>query len=111
MMRFIVKNYHSPDVYDLDNYTPDRPECFSFLLEVAVESPDSEGEEIFGIVVSTPTWFLVNNKPEDIVLGRAQIIILEFNWERLRLFLELWIETHCVGPTWRECADKLNLIG
>jgi Immunity protein 8 len=80
MMRFVVKDYHSPDVYDLETYIPDILDSFSFLLEITVGAPDSDGVEDFGVVVCTPNWLIENNNSNNIILGRATIIVQKYDW-------------------------------
>lgn len=41
-----LKRVHSPDILDLENYKPENPTKFSFLLQAMVGPEGNEGEEL-----------------------------------------------------------------
>ena len=105
-----LKRVHSPDIDDLENYRPENPEKFAFLLQAMVGPEGKEGEESFDIEVCTPKWLEETYKLEDVVVGRHHLIVREYNYERIvnaiRDFLQL-----CSGEDWNEVAEKVARLG
>jgi hypothetical protein len=52
-MKAVVRHFISPDI-DLDDFQPEDPADFSFLLQALVGPSDSEGEESLQLIVCTP---------------------------------------------------------
>lgn len=109
-MKAELKRVHSPDIDDLENYRPENPEKFAFLLQAMVGPEGKEGEESFDIDVCTPKWLEETYKFEDVVVGRHHFIVREYNYERIvnaiRDFLQL-----CSGEDWNEVAEKVARLG
>jgi hypothetical protein len=105
-----LKRLHSPDVFDLESFSPVDPACFSFLLQAMFGPEDGDGEESFDVLVCTPAWLSGEVEREGFVAGRHHLIVREFNLEQIRSFLVGYAGT-CVGRTWREVAEKLSRLG
>jgi Immunity protein 8 len=73
-MRALVRNFISPDI-DLDDFKPDNPAEFSFLLQALVGPDDSEGEESLQFLVCTPRALERRVASEGIVFGRPLVIV------------------------------------
>ena len=109
-MQPVLKRLHSPDIDNLESYSPDQPDNFSFLLQAMVGSSDGEGEESFDLVVCTPQWMIERYKSDDVLLGLHKIIVLEYDYRRLRGFIEKFL-MRCSGKNWDEVASKVSLLG
>ena len=109
-MKAEIKYLHSPDVEDLSAFWPKDPACFAFLLQVMVGPKGAEGEESFDIHVCTPKWLVQNHKPHDIIVGRHYLILFEYDYARLKKFLEKLVSA-CVGENWQEIAEQVGRIG
>ena len=105
-----LKQVHSPDVYDLENYRPEDPERFAFLLQAIVGPEGTEGEESFDIEVCTPKWLESTYKLEDVVVGRHHLIVREYNYERIIETIKDFLRD-CSGENWHEVAGKVARIG
>lgn len=105
-----IKRLHSPDVTDLSSYCPEDPECFGFLLQAIAGPKGSPGEESFDMIVCTPQWLTKRHRREDVVVGRSYVIVFEYDFKRLSLFIDRYAE-RCSGHTWRDVAEKLGRIG
>jgi len=110
MIKAEIKKLHSPDIQDLRSYWPDDPECFGFLLQAIIGPKGEPGEESFDMVVCTPHWLAKKYRPDEIIVGRSYLIVFEYDFKRLALFLDRFVE-RCSAYTWREVAEKLSRLG
>lgn len=110
MLQAELKEFHSPDVYDLETYQPENPSNFGFLLQAMVGIQGQNGEESFNIMVCTPDW-LKSEFPKDATIwGRHYLIVFEYNFERISHFIIEYVKK-CTGKDWQEIADRLARIG
>lgn len=109
-MKAKIKSIYSLDIDDLPNYKPFDPENFHFLLRVIACPESEEGEESFDIQVCTPKWLLENHKPEDVIIGRHYLIVMEYNYDRIIQTINSFC-SQCEGSTWEEVAHKLGRLG
>jgi Immunity protein 8 len=105
-----LKRLHSPDVYDLENYKPEDPEKFSFLLQAIVGPEDKDGEESFDIEVCTPKWLEDTYGIDDVVLGYCHLIVREYNYLKITHFIKEFLR-NCSGENWNEVAIKVSRLG
>jgi hypothetical protein len=109
-MKAELKGLFSPDVDDLENFRPNDPNNFCFLLQVMAAPEGSEGEESFDIEVCTPTWLAETYAPDNIIFGRHHIIVQQYNYEKLaQVIVEILEE--CSGENWEEVATKISRYG
>ena len=109
-MKASVRRLHSPDVVDLPGYRPADPEVFGFLLQVMIGPEGGGGEESFDVIVCSPRWLLERHRKEDVIIARHHLIMLEYNYQRLKRTIEDYCE-ECEAPTWSELALKLGRLG
>lgn len=109
-MKAIVRRFHSPDVYNLQAWTPPSPTNFAFLLQVMVGPDGMEGEESFDVEVCTPEWLAQSYGPSGIVLGRGHLIVFRYDFPAIDAFVRDFVEG-CVGATWPEVAAKVARLG
>ena len=109
-MKAEIKYLHSPDVLNLETFTPIIPDSFGFLLQMMVGEKNKEGEESFDIMVCTPKWLIENQKKSDIILGLHYLIIFEYNYSRLYNKLKSIVD-NVNGETWADIGSKLGVIG
>ena len=109
-VRATLKQLHSPDVFDLEAYSPDDETCFGFLLQAMFGPENADGEESFNMIVCTPKWLAGELAQRRIISGRHHVIVNEYNFEELRSFLTAY-GSKCEGDTWQEVALKLSRIG
>ena len=106
----VLRRLHSPDVFDLEAYSPSDPACFSVLLQAMFGPEGGEGEESFDIVVCTPGWIAREVERKRIVDGRHHLIVSIFDLRQISSFIEAYANT-CTGKTWQEVATKLSRVG
>jgi hypothetical protein len=109
MIQAELKRLHSPDVLDLENWTPDLADDFSFLLQAMIGPKNGPGEESFDIVVCTPDW-LKRNKGARPLIGEHHLIVSQYNFRALRDFISEFVGD-CTGKDWSEVARKLGHLG
>lgn len=108
-MKVLLKDLHSPDVFDLENYAPDCQDNFGFLLQAMFGPEGEDGEESFDIIICTPKW-LESSIVDPVYSGRHHLIVCSFNLEAIRKYL-IDYANECEAPTWEEAASRLARIG
>jgi hypothetical protein len=106
----VLRRLHSPDVIDLEAYSPSDPSCFSFLLQAMFGPDDGEGEESFDIIVCTPGWIAGEVARKRIMDGRHHLIVDVFDLQKIQSFLTTYANS-CSARTWQEAATKLSRVG
>jgi hypothetical protein len=81
-MRAQVKRFFSPDIDDLNNFHPEDPESFGFLLQVMVGPENQPGEESFDVLVCTPKWLLQERGVDAVIFGYDKLIVFEYNFKK-----------------------------
>jgi hypothetical protein len=109
-MRAELKRLHSPDIDDLKAYTPEEPDSFGFLLQAMMGPAGREGEESFDIVVCTPEWLKRKHTATEIILGRHQLIVFTYDYQRLASYIAAFAE-RCTGESWQDVAQQLSRLG
>jgi Immunity protein 8 len=109
-MKAELKGLHSPDIYDLENYSPKNSQNFSFLLQLMIGPEGVDGEESFDVQVCTPEWIKSQYSKEKCVWGRHMLIVLEYDFTLIKNKVEHYIRT-CSGSDWAMLALKLGRIG
>lgn len=109
-VRAKLKRLHSPDVWDLEKYSPgDVP--FGFLLQAMIGPLDTDGEDLFQFVVCTPDWFADNLlRPTKIISGEHTLFVTEYDYKALRGFIERAVHRE-EAATWDDLARQLSWLG
>ncbi|MES2662168.1 MAG: immunity 8 family protein [Pseudomonadota bacterium] len=105
-----LKRLHSPDIYDLENYQPEHPRKFGFLLQAMVGPKGKEGEESFDLEVCTPGWLEEAYGPDEVIIGQHYLIVREYNYQRIVASIENFLRD-CSGKNWREVGEKVSRLG
>lgn len=109
-MRAELKRISSPDCEDLTTYYPEDIQNFSVLLQVFVGEEGKTVEESFDVELCTPKYLMDNYSKEEIIIGRRQIIVFDYNFTLLENRLKKYCQS-CTGKTWEEIACKLMRMG
>lgn len=104
-----LKGFHSPDVYDLENYYPEIEDNFCFYLEISVGVKNEKGSEQFGITVCTPKWLLENKKKDEIIFGKDYLLVFEYSYSKIYGKIKSYIDK-LEGNSWEELALELNKV-
>ena len=97
----------STDADPLEAFTPSGP--FGILVTAMVGPADGPGQESFDFMVCTPDWYGSNMK-HDITIGRHHVFVKQFDYARLREFVEAYC-AECSGMSWKEVAEKMARLG
>jgi hypothetical protein len=109
-MRAKLNSLSCTDLPDLQKWTPEDLENFGFMRDFYVgQVGDNPGEDRFTVTVCTPKWLIENHRKTDVVSGRLRVIMFEYNYDRLRGFLENYING-VEEETWPEIAEKIGRI-
>lgn len=107
-MRAELKSLHSPDA-DLRTFHPEKPECFSLLIQAMIGPAGGAAADSFEFVLCTPAWLLhqclAEQRP---VFGAHHMIVDRYDYGSL----ESSISSLCrsvEGCDWNEVASKLSL--
>lgn len=102
-----LRRLHSPDVRDLEKYTPDGP--FGILVQAMIGPLGRQGEESFDIVVCTPDWFAEHMRLP-IVSGRHFLFVVRYCYEEIWGYVMNFCAS-CEGATWPEVAQRVGRLG
>ncbi|WP_181188297.1 immunity 8 family protein [Actinopolyspora mortivallis] len=108
-MRATIKDYTSPDI-DLDEFFPENPGDFGFLLQIYVGPRGEESQESFEVFVCTSKWigrWVSNNGP---LVGRGLLLVEEYSLNSIKNFLEKIVESF-ESYDWEDMAKKISRIG
>jgi immunity protein 8 of polymorphic toxin system len=104
-----VRHFISPDV-DLDDFRPDDPENFSFLLQALVGPADSAGEESLQFTVTTLRALEETVQANGVIFGRSLVIVDGPNVPHILTSVRRAIE-RLEAPSWELLAQKLARLG
>lgn len=109
-MKAIIKRLHSPDIYNLSDFVPEKADSFYILLQLIVSPLNIDGEESFDVILCTPKWLIENHQKSDIIIGRHHLIVFEYNYNRIYDKLKRIVE-NIEGHTWNDIAEQLSRLG
>ena len=109
-MKAEVRRFHSPDIADLDAYTPPNPTNFAFQLQVMAGPKGAAGEESFDLEVCTPEWLAERLRTDKVVIGRHHLMVTDYDWPPISAFIRTWVG-NCEGDTWEQVALKIGRLG
>lgn len=109
-MRAKLKGLHSPDIDDLESWSPgDGP--FGLHLDAMIGPSDSKGEESFGITVCTPEWFANEQmRGHPIRSGLHTLFVVKYDYRVLSDYIERAAQ-RAEGKDWHEIGEKLSSLG
>jgi hypothetical protein len=95
---------------DFSAYKPENPTNFSCDIEVVVGHSNSDDETSLLLRLCTPQWLTENHSEEDVIIGKALLIVFDYNYPRILQWLTRYVE-RCTGETWDEVATRVVYIG
>lgn len=101
-----LKQLHSPDI-NFENYWPKDESNFGFLLELSIGSNDSNGADIFQLMVCTPDWFKSEYKDQLAVWGYSFLFVFKYDIPAIKTFITKHIEKK-YGNDWPSIAVKID---
>ncbi|MGW6933942.1 Imm8 family immunity protein [Lentzea sp. NPDC054927] len=108
-MRAVVRHFISPDV-DMEDFRPDDPDDFSFLLQALVGPADSEGEESVEFNVCTLASLTSTVSTQRVLFGRSLVIVGTSKISEILEAVRAAIE-RVEGTSWAEVAERLTRLG
>lgn len=108
-MRAEIKRFHSPDIFDLEAYSPAENSNFSFLLQVMIGPEGENSEESFSITICSLLWLEKFLDSEKVMFGMNCIIVKEYNYAMIKSKIESFVG-NCNGENWIEIANKISRI-
>ncbi|NGY58200.1 hypothetical protein G7043_04535 [Lentzea sp. NEAU-D13] len=108
-MRAAVRHFISPDV-DLEDFRPNDPDDFSFLLQALVGPADGEGSESVQFNVCTLTSLTSTVSSERVLFGRSLVIVGTSKIGEILDVVRAAIERVEAG-TWAEVGERLARLG
>lgn len=106
----MLKRLHSPDVQNLESWSPgDEP--FGFLLQAMIGPIDSSDEDSFDITVCTPEWFAAKMMSgQSVISGIHTLFVTSYDYHALKAYLQRAAQRH-EEKTWPEIAVRLSWLG
>src|SRR6266487_3639063 len=93
----------------LENYKPDSPDDFSYLLTIDICALDGGGVATFDVQVCTPKWLARRVEEEPIINGLHVIVVQKHDAQSLRSFIENYVNS-LSGGTWSDIVDKMEYL-
>jgi hypothetical protein len=108
-VRATLKQLHSPDVSDLESWSP-ADANFGILLQAMIGPQNGEGFESFDILLCTPGYLASKMVDREIRSGEHTLFVTRYDYRRIRAYLERAIH-RAEAMTWRELALRLSWLG
>ena len=109
MIRPVLKNLHSADVWDLESFQAGPEDAFYFGLQIFVGELDKEGADTFQLEVCSPKWLEQHMGAHSYRWGRRLLVMKGFSYDVLRNALDEIINL-AVASTWEEVARRLERV-
>jgi hypothetical protein len=108
-MRARLKRLHSPDIQDLESWSPGG-EDFGFQLQAMIGPDGSDGEESFTLSVCTPDWFRDHCMKQSPIIGSQTLFVAKYDYVSIKRFIERAVQ-RVEGDNWGEIAQCLCWLG
>lgn len=109
VVRPTVRAFWSPDAEDLSTYVPSDPDDFEVFVQISVGADGDDAEEVFSVIVCSPTGFERRLAAAEALPGRHFLFVKRFDWWAIAPVLRAEIEK-CEGANWYEVALRINAI-
>jgi hypothetical protein len=104
-----LKGLHSPDVADLQTWTPESSD-FAILLQITAGPASGRGEASFDTTLCSSTWVAARVAEARVLEVSHLLIMAKYNYEQLHEYLSERVSA-CEGDTWRDVAREMSRIG
>jgi hypothetical protein len=106
-MKAIVKSMwvDSADI-NLDEFSPDDPECFGLWIEFRAGLEDDAGADDFRLFVCTPVWLGNECDRKTVAWGRHMLIVAKYDLGAIKREIDQLIE-NCRGDDWPDIAREI----
>ena len=101
-----LKEFSSSDV-DLKDYWPEDEKNFGFWTCLMIGPENSEGSEIFQLLICTPDWLKSEYVEHQPVWGRHMLIVFEYDLAKIKATIERYVDS-CSGSDWQSISLKLS---
>jgi hypothetical protein len=108
-MRARLKRLHSPDVADLESWSPGDKD-FGLLLQAMIGPDGNDGEESFSLTVCTPDWFSGHRMEQGLRMGSQTLFVARYDYLLIRHFIERAAQ-RAEADNWQELALGLSWLG
>lgn len=109
-MRARLMDLFSPDIPELESWTPPNPQRFGFLVQMSIGAYEGDGEDLFDVVVCSPAWLADRMTDHELQSGRHHLFTKTYDWPRIEAYLRTRIESED-AETWEELASRLGRLG
>lgn len=99
-MQIKLKGLHSPDTYDLENYSPKDKTNFEFFLQLFIGVKGELGYESFDVMVYSSSKNINDYKLQN------SIVLNEYNYENLIQIINSKINS-IKAEDWKSFANKM----
>ncbi|HEX8990235.1 MAG TPA: immunity 8 family protein [Anaerolineales bacterium] len=110
MVNAELKRLHSPDVADLQNFSPEEADNFRILVQALIGPLGSKGQESFDFVICTPKWIENEVERQGHLFGKAHLVVKEYDYNEIFGAIEK-LCNGLSGDSWETIESKLRLYG
>jgi hypothetical protein len=104
-----LKSLHSPDVADLQNWTPETDD-FAILLQIIAGPEGTSGAESFDVTLCSVAWIAAKALEARVMEGCHLLIVQEYDYDLIHDYLSRRVSA-CECESWQEVAQKLSRLG
>jgi hypothetical protein len=109
-MRARLKSLHSPDVANLQDWSPEDEAVFGFALQAMIGPEDGDGAEAFDILVCSPGWLSNEMTDTGVRSGEHTLFLTRYDYHLLHRYIERRAGA-CEAATWPELTRQLGRMG
>lgn len=109
-MRARLKSLQSPDVANLQDWSPEDETVFGFALQAMIGPQDGDSSESFDMLVCSPGWLSSEMTATSVRSGEHILFLIHYDYHLLRRYIERRVGA-CEAATWPELARQLGRIG
>lgn len=100
----------SPDIENLEEFSPESPEDFSLFIQLRFGFDDQCGEDVLHLLICTPRWLMKNIEKFKVISGHGLVISNNYSYDKIKKNLSRKIHL-CKSTKIDEVYMKLRGIG
>jgi len=106
-MKAVIKHWHCADSEDLSTYEVGDPLIFSFSLNFAIGTADSEGVDYFEVLVASAGYLAQRKEAQAPAFLRHIVLAQDYNVPAAVALMEKYVSS-LEEDSWQKLASKIS---